>query len=243
MKRTSVWLTLSLCLSCATGSPVGGRAGMEALGVKPFAAPAAPRWVPPLTPEATQRPLASGDDRQKAIQVAKSLVGKKEVILAGRKYPDDCTGLMTGIFDQIGVDLLRNGKPGENGVTTIYRNVSRLGRVYKKEKPTPGDLVFFSETYDVNRDGRHNDGLTHVGLVESVDERGTVLVIHRTAKGVVRYHMNLDYGRTHQDKSGEKLNDYLRATGTNGGPALTAQLFASFGSVWRPPVQLAQQGP
>ena len=37
------------------------------------------------------------------------------------------------------------------------------------ESPRPGDLAFFHDTYDRNRDGRANDPYTHVALVEAVD--------------------------------------------------------------------------
>jgi hypothetical protein len=75
--------------------------------------------------------------------------------------------------------------------------------------------------------------LTHVGLVESVGDDGTVTVIHRVRRGVVRYHMNLDRRATHTDpKSGQRLNDYLRFA-RKGQKVLTGELFAAFGSLLR----------
>jgi hypothetical protein len=92
--------------------------------------------------------------------------------------------------------------------------------------------VFFRETYDQNRDGRRNDGLTHVGLVDEVEADGTVVVIHRVKRGVVRYRMNLARPNLRRDpRTGEVINDMLRAPGAGRVPVLTGQLFASYGSV------------
>jgi hypothetical protein len=96
-------------------------------------------------------------------------------------------------------------------------------------------LVFFRETYDLNRDGRMNDGLTHVGIVESVDRGSTVSIIHRVNRGVVRYRMNLDRPGVHRDSStGDVLNDYLRPPGQNQALTLTGQLFAGYGALFPP---------
>ncbi len=104
--------------------------------------------------------------------------------------------------------------------------------MFEKGTPVPGDLVFFRETYDQNRDGRTNDGLTHVGLVERVLEDGTVTVIHRVSRGVVRYRMNLAHPLARKDPaSGRAINDYLRAPGSGEKGVLTGQLFSAYASL------------
>jgi hypothetical protein len=92
-------------------------------------------------------------------------------------------------------------------------------------------LVFFRDTYDLNRDGRVNDGLTHVGLVEKIEEDGTVIVIHRVARGVVRYRMNLAFKDKATTPEGRPVNDWLRAPIAGAAPQLTAQLFAGYATV------------
>jgi hypothetical protein len=94
-----------------------------------------------------------------------------------------------------------------------------------------GDLVFFKETYDFNRDGQANDGLTHVGLVDDVEADGTVVVIHRVARGVVRYRMNLAHPDTATSPTGARWNDWLRAEAPGAKPRLTAQLFAGYATL------------
>lgn len=174
----------------------------------------------------------AGGERERVLALARSLVGQSQVQLGGRTWPSDCTGFVEAVLAQVGVSLRSHGRPGDNGVTAFYRHAQARGRVYTQGTPQPGDLVFFRETYDRNRDGRRNDGLTHVGLVESVEAGGTVTVIHRVQRGVVRYRMNLKRADEHRDgRSGVVLNDMLRVRGREPGPVLTGQLFASYASV------------
>lgn len=177
-------------------------------------------------------PVVSKDAREAVLSTARGLVGKTQVKVGGRAYPSDCTGLVEAVYAQAGLSMKTISKPGDNGVTALYRYALNHGRVYNGGKPVPGDLVFFRETYDQNKDGRRNDGLTHVGLVDQVDADGTVTVIHRVKRGVVRYRMNLSQPKVGKDPStGKLLNDTLRAPGGGKAFALTGQLFAAYASV------------
>ncbi|MBU8897469.1 C40 family peptidase [Corallococcus sp. M34] len=189
-----------------------------------------PRATPPARQEAP-RP-APRDPREVVLGTARGLVGQPQVVVGGRTFPSDCTGLVEATYAQAGLSFRGTIKPGDNGVTALYRYARTHGRVYTDGRPVPGDLVFFRETYDQNRDGRRNDGLTHVGLVDTVGSDGTVVVIHRVKRGVVRYRMNLERPNLPRDpKTGEVLNDMLRTPGPGQPHVLTGQLFASFGSV------------
>jgi cell wall-associated NlpC family hydrolase len=178
------------------------------------------------------RPVAGKDGREAVLATARTLVGKAQVKVAGRPYPSDCTGLVEAAYAQAGVSLRGVSKPGDNGVTALYRYAQAKGRVYKTGQPVPGDLVFFRETYDQNRDGRRNDGLTHVGIVDQVGADGTVTVIHRVKRGVVRYRMNLSKPRVARDpRTKQVINDTLRAPGSGKTFALTGQLFVAYATV------------
>jgi cell wall-associated NlpC family hydrolase len=201
-----------------------GKAKVAPGPVKPAVTPARATVAP--------RPTPSAGARETVLATARALVGKPQVALNGRKYPADCTGLIEGVYAQAGVTFRGTLKPGDNGVTALYRQARARGRVYTEGRPVPGDLVFFRETYDQNRDGRRNDGLTHVGIVDDVGADGTVTVIHRVRRGVVRYRMNLARPHLPRDpKTGQVLNDLLRHAGPHREPVLTGQLFAAFGSV------------
>ena len=73
-----------------------------------------------------------------------------------------------------------------------------------------GDLVFFSNTYDRNRDGRMNDLFTHVGIVDRVEPDGTVVFLHYMKGKVRRYAMNRLKSDRVEDEEGKIVNSYLR---------------------------------
>ena len=131
------------------------------------------------------RGSASGEAIARA---AAAKVGARSVNDPGQRFNEDCSGLTRALYSARGVDLFADGvRPGENGVTAIYRFVSRRGGLHG-DAPAPGELVFFRDTHDDNRDGRENDGLTHIGVVEGVEANGTVRVVHRNSSGIVRVH-------------------------------------------------------
>jgi cell wall-associated NlpC family hydrolase len=256
-----VWMT-----GCATGTsgmPLGGVAGYENLRYRPTTPAAMPRAIPePVQESETEvaeaparaepkrraqpvsRTVAPKNARETVLAAARALVGQPQVKVAGRAYPSDCTGLVEAVYSQAGLSMKGGAKPGDNGVTALYRYALNHGRVYNGGKPAAGDLVFFRETYDQNRDGRRNDGLTHVGLVDQVDTDGTVTVIHRVKRGVVRYRMNLSKPGVGKDPdTGKILNDTLRAPGQGHSFARTGQLFAAYASVLpaSKPVAVAQR--
>ena len=146
MRRLVTYLGVSLLVGCATPA------------VRPWSA---------RSPEATATVAPS---RAYAVAIAEGLLGQSTVRIKGRRYPDDCTGLVRGVFESMGVGLFADARRGDNGVTSIFRFAQEHGRVFRGGRPLPGDLVFFKDTYDQNHDGRFDDGLTHVGLVERVDE-------------------------------------------------------------------------
>ena len=226
---------LVVLTGCATSTPPGGRLFASNYQYSPLTPPAAPRPIPSEseepTPIAAQRAPPPGA-REDVLAAARRLVGSKQVRVGGKTWPADCTGFVEAVYAQAGVSFRGAAKAGDNGVTAFYRYASAQGRVYTKGKPRPGDLVFFRETYDRNKDGRRNDGLTHVGLVDEVATDGTVVVIHRVSRGVVRYRMNLAKPSLRKDpRTGVVLNDMLRVPKGKKMPVLTGQLFAAYGSV------------
>jgi hypothetical protein len=220
-------------IGCATGAPLGGRYLLSDNRYEAFSRSAAPRLTPPAesSAEETPAPTLPRGARETAVALAQGLVGKNKIILGGKRWGDDCTGLVRGVYAQMGVNLMSGAEADDNGVTAIWRYASTHGRLYEGGRPVAGDLVFFKETYDLNRDGQLNDGLTHIGLVEKIEEDGTVIVIHRVARGVVRYKMNLQFRDSAVNNAGRAVNDYLRLAGAQNKPQLTAQLFAGYATL------------
>ena len=171
--------------------------------------------------------------RAAVLRRAEVVVGARSLPRPGRQggeYPDDCSGFVRGSFAAAGLELLPATHPGENADSGIYRRARAAGALRWKN-PAPGDLVFFRETYDRNRDGLRNDGLTHVGLVESVKD-GNVTFLHRVSRGVVRSQLNLRRPRV-QRQNGTLLNDYLRRVEGGRRAYLTGELFAAYASADR----------
>ena len=164
--------------------------------------------------------------------MARSLLGSRQVTVNGKRYPDDCSGFVRAVYEHAGVNLISDARVGDSGTQAIFRYAQRHGQIYQHGHPQPGDLVFFRDTYDKNRNRRPDNGLTHVAVVDANDSDGTVYIIHRVRRGVVRYRMNLIRPHLHVDPtSRQTLNDYLRIAGKQTHPVLTGELFAAYGSV------------
>ena len=171
-------------------------------------------------------------DGEKLAATAREYLGRKVIVAEGRRFPDECTGLVRAVYAAHGVDLFAEAEQDDSGVMAIWRYARRHGLLHR-DHPQPGDLVFFSETYDRNRDGRPNDGLTHVGIVDRVEPDGTVRVIHRVARGVVSYRMNVDHPTERADAHGQVLNDWLRMGKGPASSKFAGELFAGYGSIVR----------
>ncbi len=240
----SLWLSAGLLLlatGCATGAPIGGRQ-FYVERYEPFAPAASTREIPAPQQDSAPTPLVIAPGaRDTAVGTAQALLGKSRVVVAGKTWGDDCTSFVRALYEPLGVSLLSEAQPGDNGVTAMWRFASRHGRIFQGGRPLPGDLVFFKETSDRNRDGQENDGLTHIGLVEDVEADGTVLVIHRVARGVVRYRMNLSTPTQLRTAGGKRLNDWLRTEAPGSKPRLTAELFAGFATLLPVESQLAKR--
>jgi hypothetical protein len=131
----------------------------------------------------------------------------------GQRSPasrDDCSGFVTAIYGQEGIDLRAPERPGENGVTNIRRR-ARAAHALRRY-PRPGDLVFFRDTY--------RKGLSHIGIVDS-EQDTTVTFVHRANKGIMR--SRLDLRRPH-DRS---RNDILHKGPPSG---LAGELSCGFAS-------------
>jgi hypothetical protein len=186
----------------------------------------------------SQYHLVTGEaplSRAGVVRTATQLIGARSIDVNGNRIEYDCAGVTRAIFLKHGVDLFdaHPVDPKSNGVRLIYNHIREHGTLHRGPAVRPGDLVFFDNTWDFNRDGKINDPLTHVGIVERQDSDGTVTFISRVSGAVERYHMNLGLPHVHRTTEGKLLNDYLRRkdrfdpidTGY-----LTGELFASFGS-------------
>ena len=181
------------------------------------------------------RSVERAPSRSAIVRTAAKLVGAKTLESNGRRIAYDCAGMTRAIFLKHGIDLYDGGasNPEANGVRLIHAHIRQQGTFHQGPVVHPGDLVFFDNTWDYNGDGKVNDPLTHVGIVERQESDGTVVFISRVAGAVERYHMNLGLPHIHRTVNGRVLNDYIRRKEV-GDPAdtghLTGELFAIFGT-------------
>jgi len=131
--------------------------------------------------------------QQTLVEGGRFVLGKQELLIRGRRFNMDCTGTVLAIYWYAGIDLARDfDKHQGNGVTRLYRSLEADNLIYHALVPMAGDVIFWDNTYDRNRDGRFNDPLTHVGMVMEAREDGTVAYVHLNySRGIVIEYMNL----------------------------------------------------
>jgi hypothetical protein len=166
---------------------------------------------------------------------AASLVGHAgEFRVGDERFNPDCTGFVQAVYEAEGIPLralMQRAAPGERrGVVAAFQALQAHGTVFGAGGawPAPGDLVFWHDTYDRNRNGRADDRLTHVGVVEYVVD-GTVVFVHRGAKAVARGAMNPERPGE-QSANGLIVNSPIRKRNPRleGVPVLAGALFAGY---------------
>ena len=220
MLRLLIPAVLLALLGCSTGRA-------RALSSTQLPSAPADRGGAAIEPiEEPPKPVPLGERIAARAAVA---VGARSVKKVDRSLPNDCTGLVRFAYALSGVDLFSEGVPGQNGVSAMLRLARKRGALHRGV-PLPGDLIFFRETYDWNRDGRRNDGMTHIGVVESVDAEGTVTFIHRGRRGIHRSRVTPARPRERLGEAGHVLNEYLRPASARLRAYLTGELFSGYAS-------------
>jgi hypothetical protein len=170
---------------------------------------------------------------------AASYVGERGPFQAGgERFVDDCSGFTAAVYAAEGIplrQLMARAAPAEtSGVAAAHQAARSYGVVFGGggEWPRPGDLVFFRDTYDRNRNGAVDDVFTHVGVVERVDA-GTITFVHRGGRAVARGALTLERPDVPTDGEGRLLNSTLRDKRPRlaGEPVLAGQLFQGFGRI------------
>lgn len=191
---------------------------------------------PPRTRAERKKARQAAAAGQEVAESVAALVGKNRLVVNGKTYRDDCSGLVMAAY-------ARTGRSLAGGSADMFALAKELDVLHRKKLPEPGDVAFFDDTWDKNGNGRRDDELSHVAIVERVEEDGTIVLVHRGSKGVVRIRMNLREPHVGRREDGVVLNDGLRAGKDDGGPRLTGELWRAFGSFWElPPEDLGGGG-
>jgi hypothetical protein len=153
-----------------------------------------------------------------------------EIVAANSKLiRNDCSGFVETVYRDLGLHVPERDIDG-NSVKREYLGFSdkqSLGN----NRPLPGDLAFFDNTWDRNKNGKVDDPLTHVAIVTAVDDDGTITLAHYGGHGLTHFKMNL--AQVHVGKlHGKRLNDFLRVQRRRDPPGtlyLSGELFAGLG--------------
>lgn len=157
------------------------------------------------------------------IETATSLLGVERLRHQGKSYRSDCSGFVTAAYDATGVQLIRPGVDGVSATQMIFQTLKERGHLRSDSKLRPGDLVFFHNTWDRNKNRLRDDPFSHIGIVDSVKADGTTSFFHYASGRVKRSTMNLRHRNEARDpESGKTWNSTLRR---GGGRVLAGQLF------------------
>lgn len=157
------------------------------------------------------------------------------VLSAARHYlnvappgPNQCTNYVHYVFLRAGVEV--TGAPRD-----MWERAVELGSTHHRSRPSPGDIGFFDQTFDRNRNGRVDDPFTHVAVVLSVSSDGTITLAHGGAThGTGTFRMNLEHPDTAKGPDGEGWNQNLRVAGRHdpaGTKYLASELWHGFATV------------
>lgn len=176
-----------------------------------------------------EAPRRQGKKGSAVAEAAGELVGQRRMTGGGEVHRFDCSGMVEAAHARAGIDLQGSSKE-------MYAIAKAEGLLHKRKRPHLGDVVFWDNTYDRNRNGRRDDELTHVGVVEAVLDDDTIRVVHLGSRGVVQIAMNLRHPDERLNDKGEIINSHVRASrDARSGPVLAGGLFKAFGSLWKLP--------
>lgn len=119
-------------------------------------------------------------------------------------FRDDCSGYVSAVFTAVGV-------PMDGRVASLWDLAVDHDALHWEEVPAVGDLVFFDDTFDRDRDGRLDDDLSHIGIVVDVEPDGTVVFAHAglsSGRGLGR--MNLAEPARREGPDGATWNTVIR---------------------------------
>ncbi len=185
-------------------------------------------------PYVSRREVQEGElaTRREIVQKAQELLDVKDLKSLGHGFKNDCSGFVHGVYLMAGRRIeYRHIRSNRSLSESLYRTLRDRGLTFSDGCPNIGDVAFYWNTLsDMNA-----DGITHLALVERVDDDGTVHLLHYASGRVSRLRMNLKHPKDRADGSGRIINDYLRRS-ESGSPRrdyLAGNLFAAYGDLYR----------
>lgn len=237
--KHAILLLITLMAGCST---VVERPGSD-IKSAPKTTTTVPR-LPDLQPTDSVSPKDASEEIPEATRSALILEarhwlgqGLRPFQVDNEQFTADCSGYVQAVYARSGLPFREHlvEQPAREGgaAASIYRLIQASGHLYDDPRRVlPGDLIFWDNTYDRNRNGRFDDPLTHVAIAERVDADGTVHYLHRGSRGVTVGFLNLNRPEQQVDHLGKPVNSGVRQRRAGDPPGtryLASQLFVSFG--------------
>ena len=178
--------------------------------------------------EPGKKSSAANADARQIASAARSFLGDSRLVVDGESYRFDCSGLVEA-------SLAKAGRPQTGSSAMLYDAARESGVLHRRRRPTPGDIAFFDNTYDRDKNGVNDDAISQTAVVTAIHGNGTVEMVHTGSGGVVKLTMNLLHPHDHNDGGGGVINDYLRAKSKrdpSGTEYLAGELWVGFASFW-----------
>lgn len=120
------------------------------------------------------------------------------------------------------------GLPKEKAyAATLHGILKQRGALLGRGDVRPGDLVFFRDTLDLNDNGKPDDGITFVALVEQVEDSRVVFIGQRAGR-VRRMALHLASPDKVRDGAGQVINTRLVRWPGSARPLTAARCFATW---------------
>lgn len=208
---------LWLLIGCAhIGIPMPGKVHHFSESPNPIAKASSNEIIP----EVVEPHIETGEQ---VAEIALALRGQNELVVNGTAFRFDCSGFVLAAYTLADIELSGNTR-------SLFEQASNSERL--SSAPSIGDMVFFDNTYDRNKNGRLDDSLSHIAIVVGIDADGTIHMVHLGGSGITDLTMNLQHASTHKSPGGKVWNSYLRINKKGEkSPRLTGQLYRSFASV------------
>lgn len=184
----------------------------------------------------------NSEKREKIIQFAKKT---NSTDLTKNKFKNNSSGFIAYIYKKVlNIDILndknitKKNKKGEelNGVEIINNYINKYGIIYRNTDIQEGDLVFFDNTFEENRNGKLTN-YTLIGIVVNVDENETVTFLYNSDGKIQTGKLNKKFPKQQfSTKDKKEINSFLRkkAKGDKKGTKyLSGEFYRSFGTIFK----------
>ena len=172
----------------------------------------------PLDNPVVEQPKKKG---AKLAQAARSFVGAKSLLVGDKTFGYHCSGYISAVFAKAGYSV-------EGSTKHLYDTAKKQG--FLSTKPQVGSIVFFDNTYDANKNGRFDDPLSHVAMIEKIHSDGRIDMLHLGSRGITSLTLHLEESNRHKTQEGILYNSFLRVRTSrqDNRPRLAGELWKGF---------------